>query len=979
MLRKCFVVFIFILVVISVRAPARSAGEDGVADGLSADAPKPETEDRSGHSTARYHFDFEEWQHKTEKVKLPARWEKIVTHERSPKYDEGHPFYNDGFLVEEGDAIDVLRAAEVFSEELREVLARPGWDRLRVALLRSRVNFRSPENRYLRLILHKGKASFQTRRFIPISQRHSCRLSGMLRTSDFSGIYHPVKAWISVLWFRDAKPDAICLHADGSPVIFKTTEIEKDTAGEWRRLRLLFSRVPHDAKYAKIRVSVEGESIEAVADFDDIVLMREPQIIIGFNRMSGLFFPDEKVVLRKEMAGLPAGDYEERLIIENISGGTSRKIPDIVGCFKVSGGPEQISKSSVFLKNVTDKGVFRLTYRLFFADRTSGGPPLPLQARQVAERTVTFARAVRPIPLSERGRYGVTFDFFATPYVAAAGFVRLVGASPLKTSLWDVHKANKEQLDLFERMLAHMRRSSVNVAGIIRPLNESRAADEGLGSTGSAYAFFNQPDERAEEALYNFIKSRTERWADLLWYLQLGDDKDSSIADAEFFTDVERRLRSNLVRPLSSAQMVVPISLGTEAALPSGEEILALYVPESADTSALSASLERLARDTDRLWVTLEPRRVSGPQDVPAQVADLIKKIVICRRHGVKSVLLPLLGDEGALMSLRECPDEMLEVHTIAPAFLNVASLLERSTFHEAFSCGGVSVSLFRKGKRFVAMLYSPEAGNSFRVFWGNNLVQYDVLGNSRILKPKKGMTVIEDVGPLPLFIDNIDAGVAQTWRSIRLATPQITSKASPQTISLRLKNNFDEPLTGVVRLEFPPELEHLVTKHRLVPFELQPGEEWESGEQFQLSPNVSDSLGGKEFEAIADLSVGGKAYQLKKKLTVQQVSDLLSLEVTSISVDERGEMVLGLKVTNRDKKRISANLYLKVGQDACDRHLSIAGLAAGGDYQTEIHLPFKPESLPGAIWVGLRQIRGRQFANIYITKEEVVMRIGGK
>ncbi|MFH1550916.1 MAG: hypothetical protein ABIH04_10205 [Planctomycetota bacterium] len=934
----------------------------------------PETEERAGYSTSRRHFDFEEWQHKTEKVKLPARWEKIVTHERSPEYDEGHPFYNDGFLVEEGNVIDVLRVAEVFSQELGEVLARPDWDRLRVALLRSRVFFSLPENRYLRLNLHKGKVSFQTRRFIPISQRHSYCLSGMLRTGDLSGIHRPVKAWISVLWFKDARPDAICLHADGSPAIFRTTEIDKDTAGEWRRVKLLFSRVPHDAKYAKIRVSVEGESVEATADFDDIVLVQEPQIIVGFDRTSGLFFPDEEVVLRKEIAGLPAGDYEERLTIESISGGASEIIPDIVGCFKVSGGPEQVSKSSVLLKNITAKGVFRLTYRLFFADGTSG-PMLPVGARQVAERTVTFARAVRPIPLNERGRYGVTFDFFATPYAAAADFVRLVGASPLKTSLWGEREENKEQLDLFERMLARMRRSSINVAGIIRPLSGPRAADEGLGSTGSAYAFFTQPDKRAEEALYDFMKNKTGRWADLLRYLQPGDDGDSSIADNDFFAGVKQGLRSHLVSPLSGVRMIVPITPGKGAAPPSGEEILAFCVPESTDASALSEILEGLARDTDRLWVTLEPKRVSGPGEIPAQVADLIKKIVVCRKYGVKSVLLPLLGDGSALMSLREYPDEMLEVHAIAPALLNVASLLERSTFHEVFSRDGVTVNLFKKGKHFVAMLHSPEAGKSFRVFWGNDIVQYDVLGNSRRLRPEKGMTVIEDIGPVPLFIDNIDVGVAQTWQSIRLATPQVTSKTSPQTISLRLKNNFDKPLTGLVRLEFPPELEHLVTKHRPVPFELQPGEEWESGGQFQLSPSISDGLGVKEFEAVAELIVGGESHQLRKKLTVQQVPDLLSLEVTSISVDERGEVVLGLKVTNKDTKRISANLYLKVGRDACDRQLSIAGLEAGKEHRAEIHLPFRPESLPGAIWVGLRQIRGKQFVNIYVTKEEVTRR----
>ncbi len=709
----------------------------------------------SDRLTMRHCFDFEKGHLVSEVRQVPVKWKKIVTGSDSPAYDRGHPSYNEGWLVAEGRRIDLRSAATAFCGKIPRILAEPSLKNLQRALLLARSKIVAPRNRYLRLKIYKGKVSYQTRDFIPISRLNSYRLDGKIRTHNFRGIRGPVKAWMSILWYRDDNEESICRHADGSPVIFKTLPIESETGEEWRDMRLLFNRTPFDANYVKIRVTVEGVSTTAEVDFDDIVLTQEPQVLLEFNKMPALFFGDEESVLNVELGGLPDGEYVEEIVLEDISLGEAVPVHRCEVRFAVAGGTDSVTNRKIDIA-VGRRGVFRLKYDLALAD---GRADLP-----VASREIVFARALGAVPFVERGRYGATMDFFATPFAGAFDFVRLAGTSPLKTTLWGLEGNEDADGRTLERMLKLMRRNSIVTTGIITPLSPSHTVEMGMSSTGSLYAMFRQPSANAEKVWYDFIGEKSAAWAENLSHVQLGEDCDSSIVDTGLYRDIEKKLRAVLPRPLDSARMALPVRGLTDKPLPAGE-YLVYYVGADVRPGVLKRRLEAMRDFADRLWITLEPPVVYDGAETPAQIADMVRKIVLCRVYNVRSVIVPLVASvskKNALLSYKARPDETLDVNPLAVAMLNVASVLEGAEFEDEFVSGDVRVTVFRKKEKFVAMLYSDVPSVSSRMYWGGGLVAYDAMGNPRKISGENNMALIDGIGPLPIFVDNIDVGVAR-------------------------------------------------------------------------------------------------------------------------------------------------------------------------------------------------------------------------
>ena len=916
-------------------------------------------------------FDFEKGRLISEVREVPVHWQKIVSDNSSPSYDRGHPAYNEGWLVSEGRRIDVGGAAEAFWGHVPKLMEEPNLENLHRSLLVARAKLIAPKNRYLRLKLYKGKVSYQTRDFIPISRLNSYRIDAKIRTHDFKGIREPVKAWMSVLWYRKDAEGGICLHADGSPVIFRTMPIETETGEEWRQMRLLFNRTPFDANFVKIRLTVEGVSTTAEADFDDVVLTQEPQVLLGFKRMPAVFFGDEQGVLNVELGGLPDGDYSEKIEIDDVSLGEGTEVLRSETAFRIAGGTTSVTNRSINV-DTGRFGVFRMRYSLVMKNV---GSILP-----VASREIVFARAVGPVPFIERGRYGTTLDFFATPYPCAFDFALLTATSPFKTTLWPHDDGDEVLHAKLVASLKLLRRSSITTAGVLKPLGTTRAAALGISTTGSLFAMFRQPSANAEKAWFQFIKTSAPPWADNISHLQMGEDFDTSIADTGLYETVEKKLRDVLPRPLDSARMILPVRSLNDKPLPSGE-YLTHFVPAAVTPEGLARRLETMRDIADRLWVTLEVPVIYDVGASSAQLAEMVRKIVLCRVYNVRSVIIPLLGSvakRDGLLSYKALPDETLDINPLAVAMLNVASVLERAEFEDAFVSEDANVIIFRKQERFIAMLFSQMPGVTSRMYWGGGLVAYDAMGNSRKLTVENNMALIDGIGPMPIFVDNIDVGVARTWHSIRLETPDIVSRVAAQTVTMSLKNHFDRPISGMMKIKFPEELQHLVVRYEPKPFELAPGEVWNSGKQLQLSPSVADGIGGKEFEVNVEIRVDGASHVLKKTLVVKLVSDKLSLENDGVTVNEDGYVVLHLKVRNGNERRISSNMYIKVENSTVDRKVSILGLESGATRLVEVRLPFKPADVPGRIWIGLREIGGRQFANLYIVPAELKDGEGG-
>jgi hypothetical protein len=735
-------------------------------------------------------------------------------------------------------------------------------------------------------------------------------------------------------------------------MIFRAGAVRRDTGGKWQESSLTVDTVPPGARYLKLRCTLEGKGIKARAMFDDVMLSEGPCVALDTGRPVPIFAEGERVEVAVTLSGLAAGGYNERILVEDEIDG--RDLHEEVRHFQADGGNEKIRRYELKAESF---GTFRLLYGL----RDESGS-------EVAARSIVIARIPENKPLRDMERYGVRLDFFENPCPVIGRFVRASGAGSIKTPLWGEGETRQELL----RFLAAMRRMSVTTVGVL-----GRSPDELTGALGLSVplqgnALFDQPRGPKRDALWKYLKEDLAGWTDVLEAVQPGRDFDTPYTRPvdEIIAAFDREMD----RPLSSAALVFPASAAAGAPWPQGAGIVALSVPASMTRQELSERLSE-APDSCSVWVSLEL-----PPCGPAQVDDLFRKMTVCLAARVDRIFLPLDAPGTGLMKVMEFPNESGELAPAFAAFRFITQMTDGAESAEELSVPGVRMYLFEKDDESLMVMWSEGGRSSLPVYWGEGLRMHDAVGNCRDLPSIEGETAITGLDESPCIVSGIDPRLLRTWRSLRFVTKSIESRVVEQPAEVGIANHFDREIFGTVRLEFDEELRHLQRRAMAAEFRIGPGESWSSGGAFVLKPSISDALGRIAARAVVRINTNEGSFTLNKTLEVEMVPADLSLEVTQITAHpgpyragRPGEIVVKVAVSNGGSSRAGAGVYAAVEDGPRRRRrVSIPRLEPGEQAEAEFRIQVDPGSLPRRIWLGLREIHGRRFANIYIDQDEI-------
>jgi len=899
-----------------------TAGEESAGPGAAS----------SGSPWKTWAFDFESIRWKNQ----PAGWERVTTKKGGPDYDRGLVVYSD----EEDGSI------------FPPVTARKAAD--------APVETKGAENHCLRLVLQVGKISYQTsscpgagkgEQFMPASGAKSYRLKARIQTEGFEQLFRPTGAYVSILWFEKAESGAICRYSDGTPIIFNTAPITRDTGGRWQDVELTVDTVPPGARFLRLRCTVEGKGIRSVAMFDDVVLSEGPRVALDAGRLAPLFAEGEPIEIAVTVDGLERGAYSEVVTTEDLF--DHKVISTDTRQFRSGGREANDTKlESPYLVRMSSFGAFRISYRL----KDSEG-------RDVAVRSMVIARVPKAGPLQYADKYGVHFNFLERPYPLVGNFIHALGVGLMKCELWGEGITREtDQADLL-RFAAEMRRMGVRSVGILGSSPIALTKAMGLSAPLEGKGLFGQPAGERREALWAYLREDLAPWADLLDGVQLAPEGNSSFGGP--VGEIGASFAEEMMRPLASARCAFPATAGE--APPEGAEVIALTAPASMSPDDLARKLGEM-KTASLLWVTLEMR-----PEGRARISDMVKKTAVCLAAGVDKIFLPLDSRGAGLIRIVEFPNESAELTPAFAAFRFITQALDGASFVEKFDVGTMRMCLFEKGGGSLALIWSDEGETTAPVFWGDGLKMYDHFGNALAMRSAGGETLIEGLGAMPRVVTGMNADMMRTWRLLQLATKSIEASLREQTVVLTMENRFDKNIECTMRLEFEEGLRHLQPRGATAKFSLGPGESWSSGETFSLKPSISDGAGVKTFSAVVTVNSEAGQFTIKKTFGIDLAASSLGLRVVRIAREESGGIVVRVAVKNGGAERAGANVYASAdGGGTKEWHVSLPRLEAGAETEVEFRMKFGGEGAPERIWLGLREINGRRFMNLNLGRREI-------
>ena len=677
---------------------------------------------------------------------------------------------------------------------------------------------RQQANRCLQIALDGGGAIVSSPS-IAISSHFSFMLSLRIKTE---GLTHD-GAWATLSLADD---EGHTLQSHSSPPLtaspdWQTVRIGPIIAVSGRATRAIVS--------LHLQPQGKREDLTGKAWFDDVRIVRLPRMLLSPNLPTGLYTSRETAELVCEVSGIRVQSPQVRFEL-----------------FDQAGRPLAESRLPLLSTEDAAKAAQMGLPEAGYAGHARWQPPLPgfgyyrvrasLLAEDSAEvlldRTQTFA-VVRVLPPAHRSVFGWTLDGREEPY-AFGPLATLLAQSGLgwaKMPVWYDSRENK-QADRIAWFAEQLSIQGIELVGVLdQPPPELRQVFREQGHLPVATVF-------AEPELWQpAVAPVMTRLSLKIRYWQLGNDEDVSFIGypqlGAKVADIKRRLEEYtqqihlglnwrwLYAPPPATAHNGPwsfLSYGIDPPLTADEIGAYLKMPQqspaaqragrsvranepTASPRLASTTIRRGAQQTQR-WMLLSPLP-KGEFSTEVRVQDLVLRMLAAKMHRADAVFVPRpFSDEAGVMNADGSPGELLV------PWRTTAMLVGGAEYLGAIQLpGGTPGHIFAQDGRAVMAVWGPR-DTVERVFLGDEIEQLDVYGRGSA-PPRgevDGQPVSElKIGPMPSFIIGLREGVARFQAAAEFESTQLASVAGrEQTIYLRLKNTFPQPITGEVKLNAP-------------------------------------------------------------------------------------------------------------------------------------------------------------------------------
>jgi hypothetical protein len=622
------------------------------------------------------------------------------------------------------------------------------------------------------------------------------------------GAHYRVDAWVRTTPLRRARARVTAYLADSDGVAIPGTLVHSElyaarTGDEaWKKLSAEISVSDPAAASLVIEIgllqpqryrdrelgdrTLLTQDIRGSAWFDDITVAQVPKVSMHTLRAGNVHPRGEPVQLVVNVNDRFVDDLAGRLVVRDASG---REV------YQRSGALD--------LADARDVGPGQRRIALALPELPAGWYEASLvlssHGQPVGEQTLGFVcLADAALAVEPDRRFGIVAT--SLPHEGwrdLPELLSILGAGRVKLSLWngdnDIDVATSSDLD---RLLETLHERGIAASGCLVDLPQDVASKVGGGEWPR---LLRAPLEAWQPSLA-YLVSRHARRIDG-W--QLGDDADASrYVETSEMHEVYRLVHGQLAQLLMQPNLAIPWPAWYE--LPGGApQAISLLVPPEVLPSQVPLYLAEFARVPGRrLNVTLAPlSRDRYGREV--QIRDLAQRFAHAIAAGAQRIDLPLP------FAVRRDGEQVLtdpsELLLVARTLMGV---LGNTTFRGKVPIAeGVEAMLFERDGRGLLMIWTRSdavAMQSLAVNLGAAPRRIDLWGNVTPLAAVRDGEVKVEVGPVPVFLIDIDGRQAQLRSSVAVDNPLLESSFKPHTRKLRFTNPYSTAISGTLRIAAP-------------------------------------------------------------------------------------------------------------------------------------------------------------------------------
>lgn len=674
-----------------------------------------------------------------------------------------------------------------------------------------------------------------------------------------------------------------------------------------------------------------NQDVTGSAWFTDLSVMQVPEVTINSDAMGNIFGRTTPVRLRLRISDQRANDLTMRLEIVD---GNGKLVHQRTGPLDL---------------NPEDKGTEHL--------QTVAVPELPAgwyQARitlmsggkEVAWETQNFVRlADDGSPATPDPRFGIVAEqLLPAQWQALPTLLPLLGAGRVKVTAWsedvDIGRADA---DKFDRLLEQLQDGGVVPTACITGIPSDAVP------SGTSLSRIPKLAPSVWQPRLNYIIARhashLDRW-------QFGPDEEEHFATDKNFRRAYDVTYESFKALMHAPDVAIPwpATYEPEQSLPS---TVALALPPSVLPDQIPLYVEDTRdRGGKKLSLTLLP--LGSAYGREAELRDYAQRMVMSLVGGAERIDLPLPFTPDGQPS-----EDFVVLRTCAQA-LGGAQYRGRLNYGDK-----AEALLFEKGGRGTIALWSkasiPVTRTDVMVNLGGRPLVTDLFGNVtplRLAIPKdesEPEAVKLALGPLPVFIEGVDPGMAMFKVSVAVDNPLLESSVNAQSRQVMFTNTLADYLEGQVKL-VPPE--GWTVTPSTFNIALSPGEVFRRPVQITMPYSA---IAGDKVLTLRFTLAGTRPGKLT--VPVDLKLGLADVGMQGLAIVEGDQVVVQLFVTNYSQKVLNYNSFA-VCPGQARQELLITNLGPGRTAVKRFRFPASATAGKAKLRVGLREIEGTRTLN---------------
>ena len=790
------------------------------------------------------------------------------------------------------------------------------------------------------------------------------------------GASYRIEAWVqtTVLEHARARVTAYFTDIDAHPIESSVRHSElyaaKIAAAPWKKLTFDVTALSPAAEYLVLELellqpeiytdsslgqrAIFPQEIHGSAWFDDITVSQVPRVNLTTGHPGNLFHRDEMMSIAMEVHDAFTEDLAVQMTVRDATG---RKVYQRSGAADFSAAaPQSLKRATVALPELPP-GWYEVAM-----DMSSQGIPL-------GSRSLNLVRLADDRTSSRDDRFGlIATDLPFECWSELSDVLPYLGVGRIKLGVWSRY-ADAERADpaAFDAALAKLRELRIRPTACLLDLppalsakiNQRLAiAPDPRGSSSASWLRLlkvNEDDWRPPlEDLIARHSGHLDRW-------QLGPDGTDAFVAAPGMREVYLKVYTEFAKLLRQPDLAMPWPAWYEldSTVPAG---VALSIPASILPAQLPLYLQELhnaERHPVSLSLQLLDRERYG-RDV--QLRDLAQRVVYALSAGADRIDLPcpfvlVRPAEGTDGESTQQPQDLFPVMQTLLGTLGDAHYSGRVAIAD-----GIEAFLFDRNGQGILVLWDNGRTGGLRELplnLGEAPRMTDLFGNDiPLLKPAEDSaagTVQLVVGPMPVFLTNIDGPLAQLRATVAIDRPLIESTFTAHSRRISFRNTYATHLSGSFKLKAP---KGWTISPTIEDFSLNPGEVFDR--EITIEFPVSSAAGNRTIDAEFILQTE-KTTKFRMPLAVKL--GLSDVGMQTLAIRDGSDVVIQQIIHNYSDKSIDYSAYALFPGKARQERL-VTDLGPGQSTVKRYRFTHVPAAKGTTARVGVKEIEGSRILN---------------